>query len=190
VAKKFKPYKTLSSTVFKHTPWNTFRHNIFRYPDGTVGHYYYVDSQGSVYVVPILPNGKILLIRQYHYLFQSQESYEFPGGGSKTGKSAKTSARDELQEETGYSARRIERLGTYCPIQGVSNELCNVFLAYGLLKGKARPEETEQIVSIQRKPEEIDAMIQRNKIWDGQAIVAWTLAREKVKRIISKKQYV
>ncbi len=177
----FKSWKTLKSEVFKQTSWTTFRQNEFEMPNGKIGTYYFVDSRGSSFVVPVTKDGKIVLTRQYRYLID-EESIEFPGGGVKEGQSYEEAAKEELREETGYVVEKLECAGEFVPWNGVTNEKCKVFIATNLQKGEAALEETEEGTKIVLATiGEIEEMIKNNIIKDGQTLASWQLAKRHLK---------
>ena len=173
-------WKTIKSEIFKKTPWNTFVQNEFEMPNGKRGMYYFVKSNGSGMVVPVTADGKIILTRQYRYLID-EESLEFPAGGVRDGQSFEEAARAELKEETGYAAGKLEYAGEFVPWNGVTNEKCKVFIATNLQKGEAVLEETEEGMEIVLlTSEEVDEMIEKNIIKDGQTLASWILAKKKI----------
>ena len=169
-------YKTVSKEVFFQTPWTTFMHNKFQMPNGKEGNYWYVHTKGSAFVIPVLPDGRILMGHQYRYL-TDRMSYEFAGGGMNDGKSYEEAARAELEEELGYTAQSLTEVGEFCPMNGVTDEICKVFVAKGIEKTEQKLEETEQINEITFSPQEFDQMIVDGKVDDGMTLAAWSLAR-------------
>lgn len=173
-----KSWKTIKSEIFKQTPWTTFMHNEFEMPNGKKGDYYFVHSKGSSIIIPVTSDNKVILIRQYRYLID-EESWEFPGGGVKDDQNYEDAALAELKEETGYIAKKIQYIGEFVPMNGVTDEKCKVFLATGLEKGEKRLEETEEGMEIAEVAiSELEEMIKNNTIKDGQALAGWQLARK------------
>lgn len=174
----FKSWKTLKSEVFKKTPWTTFKENDFEMPNGKTGKYYFVSTGGSSMVVPITDDGKVILTRQYRYLVD-MESIEFPAGGVKDGQTYEECAHAELMEETGYRAGKLEYVGEFVPMNGVTNEICKVFIARNLVKGETNLEETEEGMECLRVMiEEAEKMIKDNIIKDGMTLASWQLAKK------------
>ncbi|MBU1179753.1 NUDIX hydrolase, partial [Patescibacteria group bacterium] len=136
-----KPWKTIKSEVFKKTPWTTFKENDFEMPNGKRGKYYFVSTGGSSMVIPVTNDNKIILTKQYRYLVD-MESVEFPAGGVKEGQTHEDAARAELEEETGYKAGKLEYVGEFVPMNGVTDEISKVYIARNLIKGEVNREET------------------------------------------------
>jgi len=115
-----------------------------------------VTHSGSVVVMPVFPNGEILLIRQYRHSVRTF-LWELVAGRIEPGESPVTAAKRELGEETGYAARRYRQLLHLFPTPGFLSEYMVVFAAEGLTAGKASPEEDEKIEARRFKPKEIAA---------------------------------
>lgn len=169
------PLQKISSVTILKNPYWEYKHDTYTLPSSAVGDYYYVHTNGSVFVIPQLSSGEIVLCNQYRYLNQ-RESLEFPGGGLKYGVEPEAQAREELQEEAGYHAGAMKFLGVFNPMNGVTNELCHVFLAQDLELVTATPEESEEFEIISMTPDQIREAIKKNHIWDGMTLAAWALA--------------
>ena len=162
-----------TETLFRN-PWWEYRRDGFRLPDGEDGEYHYVHTPGSVMLLPRLGDGRFLLVRQYRYLLD-RESLEFPAGGVKQSQTVREAAEAELREEAGFAAGRLEEIGTYNPFNGVTDELCHVFLATELTEVEATPDATEEFEYLHCREEEIRRMIADRAIWDGMSLAAWAL---------------
>jgi len=178
--KRFISWKTLLSEEVFSSPWMSMYHNQFELPDGKKGNYFYLHTNGSALTIPIMEDGKILMIRQYRYL-TDELSIEFPCGGIKNGQSVIEAARAELIEETGYDAKKIKKVGQFIPYNGLSDEMCTVFLAYKLNFVGPKPDETESIEIFTTSPDEVDRMIEKGRITDGMSLAGWLLGRKYIK---------
>lgn len=172
------PWKTLSRTVRFRNPWWSYGHDTVELPNGREGEYHYVHSFGSACVIPVLPDGSVLLVRQYRYL-GGRESLEFPCGAVKEGATHDSTAWHELAEETGYSAKILLEVGNFNPYNGVTDEICKVYIARDLQHVGAAPDDTEEFELVHLPVHEIDRQIRDGEIWDGMSIAAWHLARAK-----------
>jgi ADP-ribose pyrophosphatase len=170
-------WRKLSEKVLFQNRWWSYRLDRFELPGGKQGEYHYVHTAGSAMVVPVAASGKLLLVNQYRYLVE-RESLEFPGGGVPDGATPEAAARAELAEETGQAARDLTLAGRFNPYNGVTDEMCHVFLARGLRPAAgAAPDETEELETRELSPAEIDAAIRSGAIWDGMTMAAWCLVR-------------
>jgi ADP-ribose pyrophosphatase len=176
-----KRWKRINTKTRHENPWWTYKVDDFEIP-GKVkvsGQYYYVHTHGASMVIPLTAEGKILLVNQFRYL-GGRESIEFPCGSVETGHDHLQTAHQELQQETGYRANKMREVALYNPYNGVTDEICKVFIAEDLQTAPADPDETEEFELLSCTPDQIEDMIRKNKIWDGMTLAAWALARHKV----------
>lgn len=113
-------------------------------PNGVEATRDFIEHPGSVVVLPVFDDGRILLIRQYRHA-AGDFLWELVAGRKDEGETFAEGARRELREETGYTARRIQKLTSLFPTPGFASEQMVIFLARGLEKGPAQPEEDERI---------------------------------------------
>jgi len=173
-------WKRLSSEVRFQNAWWTYRLDRFVLPTGTEGEYHHVHTEGSAMVVPVADDGRLLLVNQYRFLLD-RESLEFPGGGVKPGQRPEDAARAELSEEAGVAARELVHVGRFNPYNGVTDEMCDLYVARGLVPDPhARPEETETLEVEPLEVADFEARLAAGEIWDGMTLAAWCLARRHV----------
>ncbi len=176
-----RPWVRLTRTERARNPWWTYLHDTFRLPNGREGEYHLVHTNGSSMVVPVLPDGRCLLVNQYRYL-AGRESVEFPCGSVKDGSTYERTAAHELREETGYEADSLVPAGSFNPYNGVTDEFCRVYVARGLRFAGAMPDDTEEIELLTLEPAEIDRRIADGSLWDGMTIAAWCLTAPCLRR--------
>jgi ADP-ribose pyrophosphatase len=124
---------------------------------------------GSSVVLPVFPDGKILLIRQYRHA-AGQYLWELVAGHKEPDESFLEGARRELQEEAGYDARRIRKLLEVFPSPGLLGERMEIFVAEGLTKITARPEDDEKITQRTLPLRQALRWIRSGKIRDGKSV--------------------
>lgn len=176
-------WQRLSTDIISQNPWTQFRHDRFRMPSGKECDYYYLHTDGSVSIIALQSDGRVILHRQYRYLFD-RDSLELPGGGIKADQSPEEAFRAELAEEAGVRANQFRCLGTLAPANGVFDEVQHVFLAWDLKPVVAEADETENFELVPLTPAEIDEKIESNEMWDGFSIGPWALARPHVLALI------
>ncbi len=169
-------WKKKSERVVFRNPWWTYKQDETILPSGTTGEYHYVHTYGSSCVIPAFPDGRIVMVNQYRYL-ADRESLEFPCGGVKEGHTYDQTAVQELAEEAGFQASEWMVAGEFNPYNGVTDEICRVYIARALVRTHARPDDTEEFERLVLTPDEIDARIISGVIWDGMSIAAWSIAR-------------
>lgn len=138
-----------------------------------------VKHPGAVAIVPILPDGRVLLIEQYRVALQ-KTIFEVPAGTREVGEEPLLTATRELIEETGYSAGKIERLTAIYSSPGILQEELILYLATDLTPGETALEDGEKIEPSPKTWDEIDAMIAAEEIVDAKTLVALLLARQKL----------
>lgn len=171
-----KKWKRLSDIVLLKNPWWIYKKDETLLPSGKHGEYHYVHTNGASIVVPVLNDGRVVLVNQYRYL-NDKESLELPCGGVKDGFTYEETAVDQLEEETGFIAYDWKLIGEFNPYNGVTDEICRVFTAKDLTEVPSKPDETEEFEKIFLMPQEIDALIAKGTIWDGMTIAGWAITK-------------
>jgi len=128
-----------------------------------------IEHPGSVVVLPIFSDGRVLLIRQYRHSV-GEFLWELVAGRKEPNETPATAARRELIEETGYTAKRLRKLMRIVPTPGFVNEWMWIFAAEGLKEGTAQPEEDEKITPRIFTLKQVDTMIQRGTLRDAKSI--------------------
>jgi ADP-ribose pyrophosphatase len=105
-----------------------------------------VRHSGSIVVLAVDAGRapRVLLERQYRYA-AGQRMWELPAGRIDPGENELAAAKRELLEETGYTAAKWQRALFFYVSPGFLDESMAIYLARGLKKGKAQPEEDERI---------------------------------------------
>ncbi|MDO8509749.1 MAG: NUDIX hydrolase [bacterium] len=178
-----KHFKKMSEEIIHQNPWWEYKHDVFEYPDGEQSDYYYGQNHGSVMVIPMLDDGRLVLVSQYRYL-RGKINIEFPRGGIGEGEPPQTGAERELIEETGYKSSNYIKVGSFDSLPGIFKDTTHVFFADELNQTSVpTPDKSEALSGMQilyRRPDEFEDMIRRGEIWDGQTLAAWAMARDRV----------
>ena len=135
-----------------------------------------VRHSGSVAVLAIQDDGKIVLVRQYRYPVDDFV-WELPAGRLDAGESPEQAAQRELQEEIGYKAGRLQKMAFFHTTPGFCDESMHVFRATGLVPSKAPGDEDERIEVQAFSLSDLEAMIDRGEIHEGKTLVAILLER-------------
>ncbi|MBI4313178.1 MAG: NUDIX hydrolase [Candidatus Omnitrophica bacterium] len=126
----------------------------------------------SVVLLPVLPDGRIVMIRQFRAAIE-RFIHEIPAGTSEPGESILACCRRELAEEIGYSAAHYELLLRFFPAPGVSTEEMRLYRARGLKKLANPPakDRDEMIAPFIVSASQAIAMVKRNEIIDAKSIL-------------------
>ena len=128
-----------------------------------------ITHPGSVVVLPVLPDGRVLLIQQYRYAAR-QFLWELVAGRMDGGETPEQGAARELKEETGYSAKKLKVFLEFFPTPGFLEEKMYLLLAEGLTPGEATPEDDEKIVAKAYTRKQLDGMLRSKKLRDAKTI--------------------
>lgn len=128
-----------------------------------------ITHPGSVVVLPVLPDGRILLIQQYRYAAR-QFLWELVAGRMDEGETPIEGAARELKEETGYHAKRLKIFLEFFPTPGFLEEKMYLLLAEGLTPGKAEPDEDEKIMARAYTRKQLEEMLRKGKLRDAKTI--------------------
>jgi len=134
---------------------------------------------GSVVIVPITADGRIILVRQYRPPL-GRWAWEVPAGSLKSGEDVEGAARRECHEEIGLIPDRLEKLGAFYPTPGYCDEEMNFFRASSLRAARdeddaAQPDEDEDIETKAFTLEELKSMIRGGDIIDLKTVGALSL---------------
>lgn len=129
-----------------------------------------VDHPGAAAVVPLLPDGRVIMIRQYRHA-AGKVLYELPAGTLAPGEAPLECAQRELAEETGYEAGCLRLLFSTYLSPGYSSEIIHVFAATGLRPAAhAGPAEDERLELMTLPLSEAVAMVGRGEVQNAAAI--------------------
>lgn len=153
----------------------TVKRDQVRLPNGHQSQREYVIHPGAVVIVPILPNGNVLLERQFRYPLH-QVFIELPAGKIDAGEEVLMTGQRELLEETGYTAGHWVKLGLQHPCIGYSNEVIHMYLAQEMQAGQHQRDEDESLEVFELSVRDCIEMIYQGQITDGKTIVAMMFA--------------
>ncbi len=163
--------KVLSSRTIYTGPVFGVRHDRVIEPGGIEVTRDVVTHFGSVVLLPVFPDGRILLVRQYRHAV-GQFLWELVAGRIEPGESPQSAARRELLEETGCTAQRYRKLLDIFPTPGFVSERMIVYLAEGLKEGASQPEADERLTARRFRLAELDRMMRRGMLRDAKSIAA------------------
>jgi ADP-ribose diphosphatase len=140
-------------------------------PDGRRVAFHAVRVPSVAYVLPLLDDGRVVLIRQYRPVVGA-EIWELPAGTIEAGESAERCAHRELAEEAGYAAEQLEPLGEAWADPGLTDERIYLFVARDLRPVARDLDADEHIAVVPVALEEAYRMIDAGEILDGGTLIA------------------
>jgi len=149
-------------------------------PIGIEGTYGVIRHPGASLAVPVLEDGRVVILRQYRFAVAGR-LLEFPAGTLEEGEEPLGSMRRELEEETGYSASRWDPLGAMHPCPGYSDEVIHLFLARELSRLEQPPagDDDEDLEVLLMTPADLDAALASgDEYLDGKSVTAWLRAKQ------------
>lgn len=150
-----------------------------RFPDGSEHEVEVVRHSPSVVLIPVNPDGTLVLVRQFRASVD-RELWELPAGGVKPGETADAAAARECEEEIGLRPATIERLQGLYPAPGFCDEELIFFRVSDLQPpppdSPHRPDDDENIQTQSYAVAEVRAMVARGEIVDLKTAYGVTLA--------------
>ncbi len=142
------------------------------YPSGVKTIREVAEHPGGAVILAVFEDARIILINQHRYPLD-KFIWELPAGKLNDGEDPMMCARRELEEETGFSAKKWEALTSIYTTPGFCTEVLHIYLARGLseIPGGRRLEEGEETMTMKIVPmKEALTMIERREILDSKSI--------------------
>ncbi len=140
-------------------------------PNGRKAVYSMIRHPGSTGIVPIMDDGTVLMLSQYRHVI-GRYILEIPSGTMELGETPLQCARRELEEETGYRAGEMIKIGAVHIMPAYSDELIHVYLAKGLIPAEQHLDQDEIIETVRYPLDELMRFIDEGKITDGLTVLA------------------
>ncbi len=157
---KLKETRLSTTQVYKGSFLDVRRDKV-SLPNGKTSVREWINHPGAACMIPVLPDGKIALIKQYRYPVQA-EMIELPAGKLDPGEAPEVCAKRELEEEIGYSTGKLTFVCNIHPAIGFASEKMWIYLAEDLTK---TIENTDHDEFLELMPMELDKAVQM--VWDG-----------------------
>ena len=170
--------ETLVSTekIYSGTIVN-LRRDVVCLPNGKTASREVVEHPGAVAIVPVLSDGRILLVRQFRHPV-GRVLLEIPAGKLTAGEEPDECAARELEEETGYQAKTLERRISLFTGPGFTDEVIHMYLAHDLVQTLANPDEDEFLEVSAYEMGEIQLMLRAGLICDAKTIAGIYLLQD------------
>ncbi|MEC4982523.1 MAG: NUDIX hydrolase [Oscillatoria sp. PMC 1068.18] len=172
------PPEIIQQRLFYQGRKFSFDVHRLRLPNQAEGDWECIRHPGGALAVPVTPEGKLVLVRQYRFALAGR-LLEFPAGTVEVNEDPAETIKREIEEETGYRAQKWTSLGKFPLAPGYSDEYIYSFLAQDLekLDQPLNLDEDEDIEVILMSPEELLAAILAGEAIDAKSICSFFMAR-------------
>lgn len=166
-----------SSKIVHSNPWYSVRHDKIKWPNGSKGDYYVLQSSGRGSVITVSEQGqRILVLEQFRYP-SGTLSVEFSGGMLPRGENIIHCAQRELIEETGYRARTLKKVGKVL-LDSTFSDYPLYIVAGSSLRQVMEPQPESDELKL--KPfwvtrNGLNEMVRTGKMRDASSLAAWAL---------------
>ena len=157
--------------------------DTMQFANGTTEEWDFVSHRkGAAAVLPVLPDGRVILVRQYRDALE-RETLELPAGcRDSLDEDTKLTAARELEEETGYHSDQISFLLSLRTTVAFCDEFVDVYLAENLVPGEQHLDDSESIDVEIYSLDEVCEMIYAGKMQDSKTVAAILAYSNKVNR--------
>ena len=160
----------LATEVVEQGQFLQWRRDRVQLPDGRQAIREYVVHPGAVMIVAALPDGRLVMERQFRYPV-GRTMIEFPAGKLDPGEGGLACAQRELLEETGYRARRWAQAGVMHPVIGYATEFIEVWLADDLIAGERHLDDGEFLDVFAASEDELAQWFRDGQLTDAKTVV-------------------
>lgn len=167
-----KPFRVIRRKTLYKGPTASLTRDTIRWTDGRVFDREVIHHPRSVVLLPILPDGRVVMIRQFRAAIE-RFIHEIPAGTSEPGESMIACCRRELAEEIGYAALRYELITRFFPAPGISTEEMYFYRATGLTKLTHPPakDDDELITPYIVTAAQALTMVKKGRVVDAKSIL-------------------
>ena len=176
-----KPIERLGRELAYHGAVIDVYTDTVRVPNGKIAKWDYIGHMGAAAVIPVLPDGRILMVRQYRNALD-RFTLELPAGKKDSPEEdmAVCAAR-ELEEETGYHSDDLKWLISVNTTVAFCNEKIGIYVARNLVHTHQHLDEEEEVEVEAYTPEELTAKIFAGEMMDAKTVAGLLAYRESLR---------
>ena len=163
-------YQEKFITEIYRGPFFSLKEYLVKFPNGAEKTRIILEHPGAAAVVALLPDGKIIMVRQYRQA-AGKVTLEIPAGKLDEGETPETCITRELMEETGYRTRKLTHLRSYYPSVGISSEIIHVYLAEDLHPVESSGGDEIALEPVILPLSKVIEMIESGEILDSKTII-------------------
>ncbi|MCA0982942.1 NUDIX hydrolase [Halobacillus yeomjeoni] len=142
-------------------------------PDGNTSKRELIKHPGAVAVIALTPDGKLVCVEQYRKPLE-KSLVEIPAGKLEEGEDPYTCALRELEEETGYTTKHLQKLTSFYTSPGFADEIVHLYFTDEVtpLQEKVDGDEDEFVELMELTLEEAEQMEKEQRIHDAKTAYA------------------
>ncbi|PCF49854.1 NUDIX hydrolase [Staphylococcus delphini] len=164
--------KTISKeSIYKGKIIEVEKHKV-ALPNNETAYREVVKHNGAVAICALTPDQQVILVKQYRKALE-QELLEIPAGKLEPGEDRESAAMRELEEETGYKAKKLTLIGEVYGTPGFSNEKISVYFADDLVEGEVNLDEDEFVEKVLYSLEDVKKAVEARTIEDAKTFIAF-----------------
>ncbi|MDF0132200.1 NUDIX hydrolase [Staphylococcus pseudintermedius] len=164
--------KTISKeSIYKGKIIEVEKHKV-SLPNNETAYREVVKHNGAVAICALTPDKQVILVKQYRKALE-QELLEIPAGKLEPGEDRESAAMRELEEETGYKAKKLTLIGEVYGTPGFSNEKISVYFADNLVEGKVNLDEDEFVEKVLYSLDDVKKAVEARTIEDAKTFIAF-----------------
>jgi ADP-ribose pyrophosphatase len=178
--KKFEEKTTHSNRLYEGKIINLKVDDV-SLPNGRTSKRELIEHPGAVAVIAITSENKILMVEQYRKALE-RSLVEIPAGKLEKGEAPEYTAMRELEEETGYTADKLELIQSFSTSPGFADEVVHLYSATGLKKStsEALLDEDEFVELMEVSLQEAEEMVKNQRIYDAKTAFAVLWVKERL----------
>ena len=163
----FPPFPLARTERIYDSYWCGLRRDMVELDDGRLQEYHVFEIHDAVAVVPVLPDGSIVMLWQFRHP-HGKTHWEIPAGRVDEGEETTAAVERELLEETGYAPGRLERLAGFYPTNGISPHHAELYVARDCRLVKSPTPDPSERFSVRVLPQsEVRERLKRGEFEDG-----------------------
>lgn len=178
--KKFEE-KTISSKRIYEGKIINLKVDDVELPNGHQSKRELIEHPGAVALVALTEDNKIIMVEQFRKALE-KTIIEIPAGKIEKGEAPEVTALRELEEETGYTAAKLELIQSFSTSPGFADEIIHLYSAEGLSKSTSGAvlDEDEFVELLEVTIEEAEQLMKEKRIYDAKTAFAVLWAKQKI----------